>query len=156
MRLDPDACRERLAAARSAVLATTGADRQPHLVPMTFALVPAARPPRGAAARAAEEIVSVVDHKPKTTTALRRLRNITENPRVAVLADRYDDDWSRLWWVRADGVASVVVPGGHGQQVWERAVEALTARYPQYRAQPPQGPVIRVVVERWSGWAYAG
>ena len=56
-------------------------------------------------------IVSAVDHKPKRTTALRRLANIAANPRVALLADHYDDDWEALWWARADGTARVVAPG---------------------------------------------
>src|SRR5690606_28490375 len=97
-RLDDADCRERFAAARVARLATAGADRQPHLVPITFVLV-------------ADRIFTAVDHKPKATTRLRRLRNIAENAAVSLLVDRYDDDWSRLWWVRADGVATVLMGG---------------------------------------------
>lgn len=154
MRLDVDICRERLGAARHAYLATTGADGVPHLVPVTFALVgtPTDRPDGAAPGdeTPGDEIVVVVDHKPKTTRELRRLRNVAENPRAAVLADRYDDDWSRLWWVRADGAASVE----HTGVAWERAVDALAARYPQYRERRPDGPVLRVRVSRWSGWAH--
>lgn len=88
-----------------------------------------------------------IDQKPKTTTDLRRLRNIAENDRVAVLVDEYDEDWRHLWWVRLDGVARVLpsLPA---------AIELLQAKYPQYDANPPHGPVIAVQVENWSGWSY--
>ncbi|MET0817185.1 MAG: TIGR03668 family PPOX class F420-dependent oxidoreductase, partial [Solirubrobacteraceae bacterium] len=91
--------RERLAGARVARLATAAADGRPHVVPCTFAVL------------GEDTIVSAVDHKPKRTTALRRLANIAANPRVAVLADHYEDDWDALWWARADGVARVLEPG---------------------------------------------
>ena len=54
-------------------------------------------------------IFHVVDHKPKRTTNLKRLRNILENPRVSVLADHYSDQWEELWWVRADGRALLLM-----------------------------------------------
>src|SRR4051794_4921374 len=83
--------RERFAAARVARLATSG----PHIVPICFALD-------------GDTIWSAVDAKPKRTRALRRLENIARDPRVSVLTDHYDDsDWSRLWWARADGTATV-------------------------------------------------
>jgi PPOX class probable F420-dependent enzyme len=140
MRLDPDACLSRFAAARVARLATASADGRPHLVPVTFALV-------------GERVVTAVDQKPKATTRLRRLRNIAENPVVSVLADRYDDDWRTLWWVRADGTATVYVGPSTGPDRSE-AVEALVSKYPQYRREPPGGPVIAVDVSSWSGWSY--
>lgn len=148
VRLDVDDCRSRFAAARHAYLATADGGGVPQLVPVTFALVSAV----GAAVAdtPAEEIVVAVDHKPKTTRDLKRLRNIGENPRVAVLTDRYDDDWTHLWWVRADGVAAVE----HEGEPREAALDALAARYPQYRERRPDGPVIRVRVGRWSGWAH--
>jgi hypothetical protein len=62
--------------------------------------------------------------------------------------DHYDEDWSRLWWVRADGVARILERGG--------SVDGLVAKYPRYRDQPPAGPVVEVTVTRWSGWAYTG
>ena len=139
--MDAAAARSRFAAARVARLATTGADRRPHLVPVVFAL-------------AGETLYTAVDDvKPKATQRLRRLRNIAENPAVALLADHYDDDWSALWWVRADGTARVVEPEDSEAG---RARALLGERYPQYRAAPPPGPVIVVVVERWTGWAAAG
>ena len=130
--MSEEEARAAFAAARVARLATAGADGRPHLVPIVFAV-------------AGEEIVSAVDAKPKRTTRLRRLANVRENPRVALLADRYDEDWSALWWARADGTARVVERD-------ERAMELLAARYQQYRAEPPGGPVLVVAVERWSGW----
>jgi PPOX class probable F420-dependent enzyme len=91
-----------------------------------------------------------VDAKPKRTTALRRLENVRRNPRVALLADHYDDsDWDALWWVRADGVARVL--DGSDSEA-RRAIALLAARYAQYRERPPRGQVLAVSVERWSGW----
>jgi len=136
MRLEESECRERFGAARRVVLATCGADRQPHLVPVTFALV-------------GDVVVSAVDHKPKTTTRLRRLANIAENPSVSLLLDHYEDDWGRLWWVRADARATVVTDGPE----WSAAIAWLVERYPAYAATPPTGPVIRAEVTRWTGWA---
>jgi PPOX class probable F420-dependent enzyme len=108
-------------------------------VPITFALV------------GEDTLVSAVDHKPKRTTRLRRLANIDRHPQVAVLADHYEEDWSRLWWARADGTAVVRPPEAEPE---ERAVSlrALMARYPEYADQPPSGPLILIRVERWSGW----
>ena len=125
--------RERFGQARVAHLATVGADGAPHLVPMVFALT-------------GEVIHSAVDGKPKRHRALRRLANIAHEPRVSVLADRYDDDWNRLWWVRADGVAQVRAASPAG-------LAALTAKYPQYVTSPPPGPFLEITVRRWSGWS---
>lgn len=136
MRLSSEVARERFAAARVARLATADVRGVPHLVPVTFAAH-------------GDEIVFAVDHKPKTTTDLRRLRNIAANPAVAFLVDRYDDDWARLWWVRADGFASVTTDAGEGTE----PVEWLCAKYPQYADHPPEGPVVRVTVTAWRGWA---
>jgi PPOX class probable F420-dependent enzyme len=129
---------ERFAAARVARLATADAGGRPHLVPVVFAVD-------------GDRVYSVVDAKPKRTTELRRLRNVAENPRVALLADHYDEDWDALWWVRADGVARVLDPVADAEAA--RAVELLSVRYPQQRAV---GAVLAVDVERWSGWAAAG
>src|SRR3984957_17200162 len=100
MRLDAGAARQRFARARVARLATAALDGQPHLVPFPFALD---RHPGQE-----DRIYSAVDAKPKTTTDLRRLRNIRANPRVSVLADHYEDDWDGLWWARADGQAAIL------------------------------------------------
>jgi len=128
--------RSRFAAAPVARLATVSAAGEPHLVPVVFAVV-------------GSTIVTAVDHKPKSTTRLRRLRNIAETGRVALLVDEYAADWSRLWWARADGTARVVDAG----EVEAATITALTDRYRQYADQPPAGPYLLVDVQRWSGWS---
>lgn len=138
MRLSEAEARKRLAAARVARLATTGENRQPHLVPVTFAVD-------------GDQIYVAIDHKPKTTANLRRLRNIRENPRVTLLADHYEEDWDRLWWVRADGLASILEDGRQR----ERSLDILAAKYEQYRQTRPVGPVIVIDTDRWIGWTGA-
>jgi PPOX class probable F420-dependent enzyme len=97
-----------------------------------------------------DTIYSAVDAKPKRTTALARLANVAANPAVAVLADHYcDDDWSQLWWVRADGRGRVLSdPQVEGEI--DRAIALLAERYPRQRVR---GAVLAVDVTRWSGWA---
>lgn len=136
VRLTQEDARARLSAARVARLATTGADGQPHLVPVTFAAD-------------GDLIYIAVDHKPKTTVNLRRLRNIRVNPRVAVLADHYAPDWDTLWWARADGLASIT----SAKDAMRRPLDLLAARYEQYRENRPSGPVIVIGVQRWTGWS---
>ena len=138
--VDSIEARERFASARVARLATVGADGAPHLVPITFALLDP------------QTIVTAVDHKPKRTVALRRLDNIAANPSVCVLADDYVDDWSALWWARADGTAATVTPGSR-LELRAAAVEALARRYRAYRERPPDGALIVISVQRWSGWS---
>lgn len=120
-------------------LATAAAAGPPHVVPVTFALD-------------GDRLYSAVDSKPKSSRDLRRLRNIRADPRVTVLADHYDDDWSRLWWVRAEGDASILA----APEEMAAPVRLLAGRYRQYAADPPGGPVICVLVRRWTGWAAAG
>jgi PPOX class probable F420-dependent enzyme len=127
--------RARVAAARVARLATVGPGGAPHLVPFCFVL-------------AGEVLYSAVDHKPKRTANLRRLANAAAEPRVCVLVDHYEDDWSRLWWVRLDARAERLEPGPEV----ERALAELAVKYPQYRETTPAGPVLRIAIERWSGW----
>ncbi len=132
--------REQFASARVARLATVDEHGRPHLVPIVFALD-------------SERVYHAVDHKPKRTTALRRLDNIAANPSVSLLADEYDDDdWTRLWWVRADGIARVLQPGCDESG---SAIALLRDRYAQYRDAPPSGPVVAIDVERWTGWRAA-
>jgi PPOX class probable F420-dependent enzyme len=128
--------RERFAASPVAYLSTVRPDGGPHVVPCVFALV-------------GDTVYTAVDAKPKRTTRLQRLANLRADPRCALLVDAYADDWSRLWWVRADGRAAIVedpAPDHPG-------IPALVARFPQYRAQPPTGPLLVVTVDHWSGWA---
>lgn len=137
--MDATSARRRFATARVARLATVGRDGQPHLVPIVFAV-------------SGDTIYTAVDAKPKRSTALRRIANIRVNPKVCVLADRYDDAaWNALWWVRADGVARIVELGGDDSE-GARAIDLLVARYEQYREQRPIGPVLAIDVTRWSGW----
>jgi PPOX class probable F420-dependent enzyme len=135
VRLDEGRARELLASARVAHLATVRPDGAPHVVPVCFALAGGA-------------IYTAVDGKPKRTPDLARLANIAAEPRVALLADHYEDDWTRLWWVRVDGEAAPVTDAGER----ERALAALAAAYPQYVAAPPPGAVIGIRPRRWSGW----
>ncbi|MBW8804497.1 MAG: TIGR03668 family PPOX class F420-dependent oxidoreductase [Catenulisporales bacterium] len=115
-----------------AVLATADASGVPHLVPVVFAAVD-------------DGLALVVDHKPKRTTDLKRLRNIAANPHVSLLAEHYSADWSTLWWVRADGTARI-------GSVTPEMLAAFQARYPQYNEVPPAGTAVVVTVVKWSGW----
>ncbi|MFE9808360.1 TIGR03668 family PPOX class F420-dependent oxidoreductase [Streptomyces sp. NPDC005548] len=135
--MDEEEARRRFLAARVARLATVDAEGSPHLVPLVFA-------------GCGGGLVSAVDHKPKRSPLLRRLRNIAVRPGVCLLVDRYDEEWERLWWVRAEGDARVVAPGGAG--IYPAAVVALREKYPQYEERPPDGPVIAITVHRWRGW----
>lgn len=132
--------RGRFAAASVARLATVDPEGRPHLVPVVFAV-------RG------DEIVTAVDGKPKRSRVVRRLHNIAVSPAVCLLADEYDDDWDRLWWVRADGGARILPPDEPAESdEFVAAIELLRKKYPQYRRQPPDGPVIVITVLHWSGW----
>ena len=135
--MDAQEMRHRIKTASVARLATVGPDGRPHIVPITFA--------------SADGILYfAVDHKPKRTVNLQRLRNIAGNPAVSVLVDHYEDDWTKLWWVRIDGTARIVEEG----PVFEEAIALLTARYEQYRgANRPRGPVVEIKVERMTGWS---
>ena len=116
------------------------------MVPVTFAVEAADDTGSG------DRVYIAIDHKPKTTTSLKRLSNIAENPAVSLLADHYEEDWAALWWVRVDGRA-VVVPAGAAER--GHPLDLLAAKYPQYRGHRPEGPLIAIDAERWSGWASA-
>jgi len=146
MNLNEAECRSAFAVARVARLATADADAQPHLVPVTFAVD-------------GNHVFFAVDAKPKRSTALKRLRNIEQNPAVSLLVDEYDEEWARLWWVRADGRARTLPDpqagaddGGSGR---EFAIGRLRAKYPQYADMDLAGPVVEIEVTRWSGWRFA-
>jgi PPOX class probable F420-dependent enzyme len=133
--MDEVTMRERVRAARVGRLATVTPDGGPHVVPCCFALDGGV-------------VVTPIDHKPKATPALQRLANVRANPRAALLVDAYDDDWSQLWWVRADGDADVLTDGSQHAE----GVELLAAKYDQYRQTPITGAVIAITVDRWLAW----
>ncbi|MGY1624133.1 TIGR03668 family PPOX class F420-dependent oxidoreductase [Geodermatophilus sp. SYSU D00965] len=128
--------RNRFASSPVARLATVRPDGAPHLVPVVFALVDGV-------------VYSAVDAKRKRSPRLQRLANVRAEPRCALLVDHYEDDWSRLWWVRADGTAEVVDEPAAAHP----GLAALADRHPQYREEPPAGPLLVVTVQRWSGWS---
>ena len=134
---DLDDARRRFAAARHAYLGTADAMGQPHLVPVTFAF------------SGTDRVVIAVDHKPKRSTDLRRLRNIAANPQVSLLVDEYHEDWTQLWWVRADGVATVLTDAERAEPL-----DRLAEKYPVYRLLRPDGPVISIAVHTWRSWSY--
>lgn len=136
--MDEHRARRLLSAARVARFATVTPQGRPRIVPVCFAAV-------------GDVIYHAVDHKPKASRRLARLADIALEPRVSLLADHYDDDWTTLWWVRADGRARVLedVAGDEAAQ----ALRLLAERYPQYRERPAPGPVIALDVERVTGWS---
>jgi len=111
------------------------AEGRPHVVPVCFAFL-------------GGTIVTAVDAKPKSTRALRRLENVRATGRASLLVDHYEEDWSRLWWVRVDGPAEVIES--------EEAIDALAAKYEQYRAARPAGPVIALTPAEWRSWVPSG
>jgi PPOX class probable F420-dependent enzyme len=128
--------RRRLAGSKVAHLATVSAEGRPHIVPIVFALD-------------GDTLYFAVDGKPKKTARLARLKNIAANPAVSVLVDHYEDDWTSLWWVRADGTAHVVT----GAADAERAIDLLAKRYQQYVTERPGGPVVAIHIDRLTGWS---
>jgi len=126
----------RLAGSKVAHLATVNGEGRPHIVPIVFALD-------------GDKLYFAVDAKPKKTTRLARLKNIAANPAVSVLVDHYEDDWTRLWWVRADGTARIVT----GAAEAEHAVDLLAKRYEQYVTERPAGPVVAIRIDRLTGWS---
>lgn len=131
-----DEIRRRVTDARVAILATVASDGHPHLVPMTFVI-------------SGDALYSAVDHKPKTTRALKRLANIRRDPRATVLVHSYEEDWTKLWWCRLRGIAEVLDNGADA----DRARDLLAAKYEQYRERLPSGPVIATIVDEWMGWS---
>ena len=135
---DPRASFRRSPVARLATVTPEGA---PHLVPVVFAVDLNGQD-------GTEIVYTAVDAKPKTTHRLRRLANIENNPQASLLVDHYSDDWTQLWWVRADGVATI----HHDGEQMQTGYRLLRAKYPQYQAVSLDGPVIAVALRRWSSW----
>ena len=123
--------------ARVARLATVRADGRPHVAPIVFAVE-------------GDRVFSIVDAKPKRSPQMLRLRNIAGEPRVSLLVDHYDEDWRALWWVRADGIATVVESGPDR----DRAIRLLFDKYRQYGEwSTPIGAAMVIHIEQWSSWA---
>lgn len=129
--------RRLFAQARVGRLATLTPGGRPHLVPVTFVVVD-------------DTLWTAVDSKPKRTRRLQRLLNIAADPRASVLVDHYAEDWSQLWWVRADGSARVT---GADDEAATASMRVLAGKYEAYRRDPPGGPFIAVDVHRWHWWA---
>jgi PPOX class probable F420-dependent enzyme len=146
-----------VAAARRATLATTGADGRPRLVPVCFVLAEARAPddrPR---------LYSPLDEKPKQSSdplGLARVRDLLARPEASLLVDRWDEDWSRLGWVRLHGHGAILHPAGpQPDELGEHAgaVAALRAKHPQYLGHAlERRPLIRILVERATSWGNLG
>jgi PPOX class probable F420-dependent enzyme len=138
--MDRDEAIRRLRDARVGRLATVRPDGSPHVVPFAFSIV-----------ETREELMAywAVDAKPKTTQAIQRLANIEANPTVELVVDGYEEDWTKLWWVRASGRARTVA----SDEERGAALDALAAKYPQYRTAPPVGPVVAIDIDRVTGWS---
>jgi PPOX class probable F420-dependent enzyme len=130
----------RTATARVGRIATVRPDGTPHVVPLVFALVVNGRDVR---------LYWAVDRKPKRSTALTRIANIRANPVCEVVVDGYDEDWTRLWWVRLGGPGRVVEDGDERRT----ALAALAAKYPAYGAAPPEGDVVAMQVTDVRWWS---
>jgi PPOX class probable F420-dependent enzyme len=128
-----------VAAARVARLATIDPDGRPHLVPIVFAVD-------------GDTLYSAVDRKPKRSQTLRRIENARVRPDVTILVDHYSEDWSALWWIRLRGRARVLDVG----EERERALALLQEKYPEYRDEPPDGPVLAVDVNDVRDWSASG
>jgi PPOX class probable F420-dependent enzyme len=126
----------RLTSARVARLATTDPDGRPHLVPIVFAL-------------GGDTLYSAVDRKPKRSKRLRRIENARVRPDVTILVDHYDEDWRQLWWIRIRGRARVLDEGDERAH----ALALLEEKYPQYRSEPPDGPVLAVDCSEVRSWS---
>lgn len=131
-----DALRAAFTRADVARLGTVDDSGRPNLVPICFAL-------------SGTSLYTAVDGKPKRSRKLKRLENIRAHPAVSVLVDHYEDDWSQLWWIVAEGRAEIVDDEAESAT----AIGLLSAKYAEYEASPPAGPVIAVRVERWRSWS---
>jgi PPOX class probable F420-dependent enzyme len=133
--MDSEIARTRMLSAQVARLATIEPDGRPHLVPIVFVIH-------------GQTLYAAVDAKPKRSRRLRRIENARNRPDVTVLADHYEDDWSRLWWVRLDGRARVLDAGDEA----ELALRLLIEKYEQYRREQPGLPVLAIDIDVWRGW----
>ena len=137
----PGAVQKILKAAKVARLATSDAKGRPHVVPVCFAYD-------------GKLFYTAVDQKPKRVPRerLARLQNIRAVPRVALLIDHYDDDWTQLWYILIRGKAKLIPKSA--QKECARAIRKLRAKYPQYTRGllPDDAPIIRITPERTTSW----
>lgn len=125
--------REFVASARVGRLATADRQGEPHVIPVCFVLD-------------GDTIWSIIDEKPKSGRRLKRLRNIEETGKAALVVDHYDEDWTQLAWVMLRGIATI-------QTVSEDTLALLREKYPQYVAMKLEGAeVVRLAIDRWSSW----
>ena len=131
-----DQARRFLASHRVGHLATADAGGAPHVVPVCFAV-------------SDDALYITIDRKPKRGAPLKRLRNIAENPAIAVVVDRYDEDWTRLGWVMLRGRAEILASGAEH----DAAQALLRARYPQLAAMDiAKLPVIALRIAQVASW----
>jgi len=139
---------QRLAAAPVGHLSTAGKSGVPHVIPVCFAV---SQCEDGAA------VYIALDQKPKraSLTRLRRVRNILENPQVALVVDHYDPDWTQLWYVLLSGTARLLEDGPGETEERRTAILTLRQKYPQYREMEiDDNPVIRITPLRATAWSY--
>jgi PPOX class probable F420-dependent enzyme len=122
---------ELLSSARVGRLALLDERDLPRVLPVVFAVWEGA-------------VWSAIDRKPKRSAEPARVRRLRRRPEAALLVDRYDEDWSRLAWLELRGEVSIEPAGP--------ALEALAARHPQYRTEPPPGPLLRLAVSDAVWW----
>jgi PPOX class probable F420-dependent enzyme len=137
--VEPDEALTRLRSARVGRLATLTPEGKPHVVPFVFVV---------SEQSSATRLYWMVDEKPKRSKELQRLRNIEHQPAVELVVDEYDEDWSRLWWVRARGRARVVVEADER----DVALGLLRGKFPQYESTDDPGLVVAIEVEAITGW----
>jgi PPOX class probable F420-dependent enzyme len=121
---------------RRGVLGTIGPDGNPNVLPVCFTW-------------AGDVLWTAIDGKPKSTGQLQRVRDIRANPHITFMVDRWDEDWNRLAWLQAHATATILSEGLET----EKAYAALRDKYHQYEYTELVGPVIRMDVDRWIGWA---
>jgi coenzyme F420-0:L-glutamate ligase / coenzyme F420-1:gamma-L-glutamate ligase len=134
----PKKAKDFIQAARVAHLATTDDKGRPHVIPICFAFD-------------GNEIYSPIDEKPKKTSPLllKRVRNIQANPHVAVVIDKYNEDWRRLAYVLITGRAKLLFRGTRHA----RAVRLLRKKYSQYeKMRLEKRPIIRIAIAGWTSW----
>jgi PPOX class probable F420-dependent enzyme len=137
----PDAIQAKLEGARVARLATLNAVSGPHIVPVCFAYD-------------GNIFYTAIDRKPKRVAPerLARLQNIRTAPQVALLIDKYDEDWTQLWYILIRGKAKVLPKSAHKERA--QAIRKLRAKYSQYagRMLAHDAPIVRIIPERTTAW----